>query len=148
MSIDVDVYTLIVLFSWAIKHCNFTWNNLGTLSKDHPETQCQQGQEWYPIYGLTTSRTPTLYLGTYLYGSCKGVSLPHAGDKPVKQGHQSPKFMNVCTASNQEGTRPWDLGNRQCCWIYLDVSLFYGQWTSSKRFGNTFIMQFANKQRL
>ena len=33
MSIDVDVYTLIVLFSWAIKHCNFTWNNLGTLSK-------------------------------------------------------------------------------------------------------------------
>ena len=118
MSIDVDFYTctmIYCLFSWAIKHCNFTRHNLGTLPTDHPRNTVPTGASMIPYLWIKNLKTPTLYFGTYLYGPCKGVSLSHAGDKPVKQNHQSPKILKVCVACNHEGTRPWDLGNRQCC---------------------------------
>lgn len=103
----------ILLFSRAIKHCNFTWNNLGTLSKDHPETQANRGKndtlfmDWQP-------QEPLPYTWVHIY-------MAHVREypSPTLVTNQSNKVTRVpnlwmCVQpviTREEGLGIWEIDN-------------------------------------
>ena len=57
----------LVFVSWAFVHCNFSWLNLGTLSKDHTEKHNANRDKNDIILRIENLKNPTLARETYLY---------------------------------------------------------------------------------